>query len=522
MRKKLFIYFSELNWKNLSVHQKKDIYESFIMKKRFSSNFSKVAFRSWVAFFLVIFVSLLSFLFVWEQNQPLRELDEIWNWFVSVTRTADQWLVFANAIAQILQTTWEIELYHDWNVVDEEILRHSDRVIMYEGAEITFLVQNDVQAVIFGPAEFEVLQSNQKDLYTINMISWTYIELTSTVNAEQLSNSEDDDRSLLEDVNNNIKWTSETESFQVQVVSDVIEIVTPHSNEHIDVVVYNEEWHHVVENIGEQVTLKKSIESDSLVTSVKSNQIASILNEIEIFDSKNDSENVWMNIYDQIQLWELKIVYSSSINFAKSSVPTSLWFDSNSSDVSWWKKIVNKAPVIKESTPIDKSTENNKISKDVENVQNDVFSWGSVSVVSKRVLSKEQLSIYNATIWSSTTIVFARQLMTSVYQWDTWSLSQFMRKFQVLLSTFSYAHGLDYVPSVSSISSLLNSVDLIQAKLNDKYYVSPSMNSEFQKIRNWLLIASKVEFGSAEYCDLLCLKSTLPLTASEKMFLSSQ
>lgn len=527
MKKSLDDWLIELRTENISVHQKKDIYEKILIKKRFSSNFSKIAVRSWVAFFSVILVFMMSLVFIWTPSKPSREIDQIGEGFVGVILDSDQWIVYADSIWKIIETSGEVELFHDGVSIEFNELRHSDRILLHEWAEIVFLVRNDVQAKIFGPAEFELLESVAKDLYTIRMIRGTYVELTSVEKNIEDSNNIDKEitPSLVEkeQIENKI-GNSDKEPFQVLVVTHDVEFKTSSSHEHIDLVVHNKDWHQIVQNIGGPVTVKKSIDIEGTITTIENHQIASIQSDISIFDAKEAIKQSQDDLYEQIELWKFKIVYTSSIDFDDVDLPNTVVEEK----VVSLDAVIPSVNIKKADSPvwpendIDNITADNKnlISSDVS----DDFVWSpdSVAKTVKRVINANQLSVYESTIWSSVTKELARQILVSTYQWSTWSLSAAMKKVQISLSALSYSFSLDYTPSASSVSSLMNSVQIVKEKINEKYYVSPSMDSQFDSLTMWLWLSSKIVFWSSNDCDISCLQEALSLSYAEKTFLMSQ
>lgn len=93
--------------------------------------------------------------------------------------------VQADYIGQIIEAKGDISIYNDGQLVESNMFRAGDKIVLPQGAEIMFHVSKIAQAKIVGPAEF-IIEANG-DGYTIALAKGMYAELKSLTPDAQAS-----------------------------------------------------------------------------------------------------------------------------------------------------------------------------------------------------------------------------------------------------------------------------------------------------------------------------------------------
>jgi len=162
--------------------QKMRIYQQFLDKSHRSISFHKISYYTKVAVF-----SIGLFLLGWTiyySGQPLwttpYELTQK-DWYATLQELPWQF-VQADTIWQIISAEWSIEINHNNTQIETEMLSSNDRVLLAEGAEMHFRIDDHIHAKISGPAEFVLEDTGSQEgikTYAINLISWDYLEIVT-------------------------------------------------------------------------------------------------------------------------------------------------------------------------------------------------------------------------------------------------------------------------------------------------------------------------------------------------------
>lgn len=369
-------YLQDIQSTQLSSETKELIFRRFEAKKSQKWFFSRVTNYSRVATLSLVAISLLGILyfssFGWQNSGEWRAYDGL------ITFKADpaQTLTYADEIGTIIQTVWGVTITSNGEIKETDSLVSSDKVLLLEWAEMTFSVQDGVQAKIVGPAEFEVEKVG--DIYVINMLSGEFVELKSMDPVEDVAEQRVEESPTPSANPTSTSSTLPTQkinipkkSVQVVIKTPDLEISSNTDDGEIDVTITTQDdGKQLVENTGAELTLTRVIQEESVVTQLDTQQTASINGEITIADIVAVDPQIVLN--DE-QAQELAATLKEDISISYTIQP-----DSAIVDTSWTttdtvgstpkSTILAQAPKEQWESTIEKNQDTDEVKQDLSEI----------------------------------------------------------------------------------------------------------------------------------------------------------
>lgn len=296
-------------WKKPSDLQKMKIYQQFLDKSHRSISYHKVSYYAKVAVF-----SLGLFLLGWTvyysatpTNSPYQIVQTNES-FISLEARPGQY-VQADTIGQIISTAWAIQITHDNAEIETQTLHANNKVLLADGAEMHFRLDEYIHAKITGPAEFILEDAGRQDgikKYVINLISWDYLEILTVKNKVD----------LLEEVT-----TEPTAQISVKAADFTIEQVDTRGN--VDLVIStNADGKKQVANKGTEVVIKKIVAQKQTYIAIQQDETVSVNEYVEFIRDDVSPEEVLAKIEDAkfAVRYELDEVEGKSTSLSASEV----------------------------------------------------------------------------------------------------------------------------------------------------------------------------------------------------------
>ena len=349
-------YLSQLQSTKLSSQSKDLIYQRFEAKRRQGMFLQKVKSYSRVAT-LWLFSALLLGVMYWSnfggQESGERQADD-----GIITFNADkaQPVTYADEIGTIIQTVGEVTITSNGEIKQADSLVSSDKVLLLEWAEMTFSVQDGIQAKIIGPAEFEVEKA--WETYVINMFSGEFVELKSIEEDIDEETNNDDPSStdsptpvLTQPKTTSPATPTKKKSVQVVVKTPEFEISSNTDDGEIDMTITtSDDGKQLVENTGAEVMITRTIKDERVVTELKTQQTASINGQVTIADIVAADPQIALN---QEQAEELVATLKDDLTITYKIDEEDVWVsdpdpilqtDTDASDISSIPDILNISP----------------------------------------------------------------------------------------------------------------------------------------------------------------------------------
>ncbi|MEF2174905.1 MAG: hypothetical protein V3575_00415 [Candidatus Absconditabacteria bacterium] len=353
--------------------------------------------------------------------------------------------VLADYIGEIIEVEGEIQVLKDGKEIKTDKIYDGDTILLLNSAQIKFMVNDGIKATIIGPAKFDVKFLGETDgvkNFVINLVYGDYFEVKS----EETSN----DNIIIQ-----------TKDFQIE---------SKNTNNQMDLKITTDGEKKILENRGSDIVVKKVVDDEKTYTSIKSNQIAEVNDEVKILQEiKTLTE----------QLTTKKVEESYEIeNSTDLSIPNSYLNDesyqsnittleNNLSEAFTGENDINFVPGKKvldtnKSEQLKKILSSSFLKKDIENLVLEYLKGNE---------SGYKISYNNL-----------YQRITKVLEIHD-------------LEIHSEIIKLNMKGNKSEISDLVTICDQLIAKLNENYHVPPQYMGRLNVLLGWLVILNGKEFG---------------------------
>lgn len=469
----------------LTDESKKLIYQRFLAKKRqwlWLSRMRTYARVGTLSLLVVAVFGLFYFSSYGPQDLWERELNDGFIWFQQQKNTQ---VTYADEIGTIIETIWEVQIYNQGVQKQSQDLVNNDKVLLLDWAELTFSVQEWVQAKIIWPAEFELEKTGET--YVINMLSWEYVQIKS-VQIPQQEAIADRQPNLTQE---------ESEPVQLVVKTTEFEISSSNQDWDIDMTISAQDGKQVVENTGVDVLITKVIQNEEVVTELKTKQTAAINGEVTVVDMIVADPQLALN--DE-QAQELAASLKEDLTISYKIEDTT---DTVSTDTWVWSP---QAAVVDMPTPDEQTPD--PVEPEIEPDGKRVIWWADLqSLQAATNASLLMRDIRNITVFyahgnPSAASVWLNNLANSL-----WPASGNILGGMHLDRTSPWA--------------LANSIQALINNLESKWFVPPVYINKLKGAVAWLRIIETIPAGSVDNgCNFDCIvNDVLQVPASQRGYL---
>lgn len=538
---KFLEYIDHIKQQRLSKQQKELIFRSFQAKKRQNLWINKVARYARVATLSLMWWLVVGLLYFSNYSGDLGEwrVDDGFLWFDLDENGS---ITYADEIGTIIQTIGDVSITNDGDTKEVGTsLANLDKVLLLDGAELTFRVEDDVEAKIVWPAEFELEKS--WDTYVINMLAGEFMQITSVDIP-----TDTQEQAVLEDTSNTKNIEPEVpakkKSVQLVVKTKEFEIAGNTEDGEIDLTVSQKDGKQVVENTGSNnLAITKVIKDERVVTELWSQQLASINGDVTVADIAPA----------QIAAPEVKPEQplnkeQAEILAAKLKNDLTISYKIDSSDSKESGDTVDVTPVAPKEVAI-KDTQTEPVAQpvkqpvqpasDIAPTQEEVPTQEADSEVEAKVVESEDDTLdlpeeakteTKRVIWGSELAALQnatntaslmrdmRNIVTHHAQGNTSSLNISLANLAASLSPASQQILWGMTLNNSSPAALAASIQSLISNLELQWYVPPAYTNKLKSMVAWLRLIQTIPAGSAEAtCNFDCIvDDVLKIPASQR------
>lgn len=443
-------YFKHIREVKTTDSQKMRIYQSILLGWNKKSILSKSIFYWKVSTYTILMVFLWS-IFIWPIMKIWENEDKInysyLSWWFLVEEKSKLTLnqVLADYIWEIIDVEWEIQVIKDWVQVVTDKIYDWDTILLLNSAQIKFMVNNWTKATIIWPAKFDVKflwESNWVKNFVINLMYWDYFEVKTQEQSK--------DNIIIQ-----------TKDFQIE---------SKNISNQIDLKITTDWEKKILENRWSDIVVKKVIDDEKTYTSVKSNQIAEVNDEVKILQeiktitqqltTKQVEKSYEIEDNDNSQeLSTTNELYFDDIRteISEESINTELWTIDNALTFPSWKKVLDT----NKSDQLKNVLNPSFLKKDIENLVLEYLKWNE---------SWYKISYNN---------LYSR-------------ISQVLSIHDVEIHSEIIKHNIKW--NKNEISDLVIICDQLIAKLNENYHVPPQYMGRLNVLLAWLVILNSKEF----------------------------
>lgn len=537
-------YLTQLQSTTLSPESKELIFRRFEAKKPQKWFFARVTNYSRVATLSLVAISLLGILyfssFGGQESGEWKADDGL------ITFKADpaQPLTYADEIGTIIQTVWGVTITSNGELKETDNLVSSDKVLLLEWAEMTFSVQDWVQAKIVWPAEFEV--EKVEETYVINMLSGEFVELKS-IDPAPVEEVIDTPTQIADSTPIIKEKLQPKKSVKVIVKTPEFEVSSDTDDGEIDVTISTQDdGKQLVANTGAELMITRVIKDESVVTELKPQQTASINGEVTIADIVAADPQITLN-EDQAQELVATLKDDLTISYAIDDEPTNTVAVVDPIQDTQKSTILAPAPTEKVSDPAPEADADKDVvvldsGDDIVRVQDPVDQLPdqiqelvqdepqSQPATPKQTPPKKEPSkrvIWDTDLrtlqWATNAWVLMRSIRTVVSNYAQGNTAAASNGLVGIANTLGPVSTLVWGVSLdrSSPAGLANSLQAMTTMLETQRFVPPVYISKIKSVIARLRLIQTIPSGSVDpLCDFTCIvDEVLEVPASQRWYL---